>query len=290
MSEPTSKKTHSKTVKLFMPICGLLSAVAVVASIGLFHALQQTNNKLNEKTNLLQKQQDAVQVTWQQWKQQQDHANDQWHLAAAKYNIELAQVNAHFVHRPLVALSLLQAAATQLRPLTATATTPLKQQLTKAIASYQTMTPVNTTKLLNQLASLDAQVAQVASYHASIAARRKPASTEKPEQSVWRKFVGTMHQLVIIQHHEDTVKPLLTDVQRDYLILQLHLLFSQAQFAVATQQDLLYQNTLSRILKVLPPAHASTVRHELQQLKSIKLSPKLPDLSLLVTETKRATP
>ena len=103
-------------------------------------------------------------------------------------------------------------------------------------------------------------------------------------KKVWDSFLSALKSAVRIQHQEQPILPLLSVSYRNALMVNLHSLIAQAQWAVLQHQSAVYQDSLSQIESLLKQYFLATdtqtqsVLSAVQGLMKVDLMMTMPDL------------
>lgn len=101
----------------------------------------------------------------------------------------------------------------------------------------------------------------------------------------WAKAVDKVEKLIVIQHRDEPIEPLLSPEQNYYLQQNLHLMLEQAQLALLQKNQIAFDHSLAKAEE-----WASTYFEEkdsitqallrgIVELKELKISPEMPNIS-----------
>ena len=101
----------------------------------------------------------------------------------------------------------------------------------------------------------------------------------------WAKAVDKLEKLVVIQHRDEKIEPLLSPEQTYYLQQNLHLMLEQAQLSLLQKKQTAFDRSLEKAegwintyFEEKDPTTQALLRG-IGELKSLKISPEMPDIS-----------
>lgn len=297
VNEP-KKVNGQKNVKkgsrfaLFLAFISILGVIAV-ASLLVF--LRQQVIQLQSQTQLLQQtltqdQQTLASLQTSVQTLAAPQAKTSRALSEAEYLVELANYNLHFQGDVTVAVNLLKAADQQLNLTQDPTATPVRQILANNIMTLQSIPQLDLAGMILQINAISQQVALLPIVPDQLT---KPAVTQKetissaPER-VWQRGLESvghaLREVVVVRHLEQPAVPLLPPQQQVYLIQNIQLQLSQAQWALLHQQPQIYQQSLQQASSwieqyFVSAAGTQSVLAALVQLQKVDIKPTLPDLS-----------
>lgn len=197
------------------------------------------------------------------------------------------------------ATHLLEAADQRLGTLPEPQIIPFRQAITKDIVQLKSIAPIDTVGVLSKLSALRDQVAslplfalnaKLQQFHTATADNN---STPSPVlQTAWKKTwdttLATLKSLVIIRNRQNEISPLISVDQEEFLRQNLQLILQQAQWAVLQKQQSVYEYSLTQANEWIQRYFADnaeatqSMQAEINSLQELNLSPKTPDISLLI--------
>jgi uroporphyrin-III C-methyltransferase len=217
-----------------------------------------------------------------------------WMLAEAEYLIRLANLNLHFQHNVTVAIELLKTVDSHLQKFNDHKFLDLRKALAKDIVKLQAVPKVDVPGIYLQLQALSEQVDKLPLIieNQGKTVQVAPPEEQTTKRSGWKKTLQsgwqTIGKVLIIRHRDQPIKPLLTFKQHEFLNLNLHVLFAQAQWAVLQHQAEIYHSCLQQIQALIKDnfiqtnAATKNLMITLKQLQKIDINPKLPDIGDLL--------
>lgn len=235
--------------------------------------LEQAQQQINQLNQQIQRLQTQFQTT-----QLQHHARaDRWLLLTARYYLELATIAAHWQNDPSTTIALLQQADHLLSQAHDARLLNIRQAIAKEIAANQQIKPIDFSGLLTRLDALQ-QIIATLPFKKSMAltAPSTPPSTNTALALTWRerlqKSLQQLKKLVIIQHHDEAMQPLLTPAYEMMLRENIRLNLQAAQWAVLQQNPTVYQLSLQQAqtnLKRGFDEQAPSVQQMLTQIQAL---------------------
>jgi uroporphyrin-III C-methyltransferase len=217
-------------------------------------------------------------------------------LIEAKQLIQLANYNLIYLHDPSNALSALTLADKQLVSLsnnTPISLNEIRNLLAQNITNLNTLPPLDLNYILIQLHALQRQVKQLPLLSSSLANSKEeidrkpqvPFTSEKNWLDMLKASAHSFQELIVIRHLDKPVKPLLPELQQQYLQYNLQLLLQQTQWALLHHQQAVYHTSLQQAKKAIQqyfsenaPITQAMIQN-LNELEKINLQPTLPDLT-----------
>lgn len=221
--------------------------------------------------------------------QQQFYQNHDWRLLQARYYLELAQINSKWTYNIQTTKSLLTQAHQALEHNPEPNLTDIRETLQHQIDAIDSIPILNNTALLEQLNALDALIDQLPFKPIQAILRSTENSStinamEPYWRQQWNKSLNMLSQLVVVQHHNETMQPLLLESEKHLLIQNLHLSFKEVQWAVLQYNDAEYHLVLKEIgaeidkfLDTNSPTTQSFLK-KLDELQDISLLQDKPNL------------
>lgn len=219
-----------------------------------------------------------------------DTPSDSFMLQKVRFLLELSKINANWSHDSQSNLALLQDADTILSQISSASVYPVRQALTKEISLWQALPTLDTAGILNQLDELIHNIDTLP----FIQTNNSLNTATKSHQGLantWKEglhdSIAFLQKLVIIRYHDAEINPLISPMHeailRDGLRIQLY----EAQWAVLTQDDVLFKQALSNALdtckKTFTSDSADTVSliEHLTALQALSLTHTKPTASTL---------
>lgn len=231
----------------------------------------QNQTKIQSHLQLLDKNLQAAMV--QRFYQKQD-----WLLLKARYYLELAQINAHWSNEQQTTIALLQQADGLLATLSDQSLFAIRQAIAKDITLLQALPPVDITGILAKLDAVQGLVAEL-SFKNSIKNDNKNEATQPQavSSSTWRKkfqeSLAALGTLVIIQHHDEDLRPLLSPLHQAILKDSLRIRMQEVQWAVLENNAEVYQLALEQAITEIKrnfDETAETTQVLLKQLEALQ--------------------
>ncbi|KEA63475.1 HemX -like protein [Marinobacterium lacunae] len=248
-----------------------------------------------EKQNIDQLQQrltDAI----KQVNATRETSREDWLLAEAEYLLRLANQRVLMEQTANGALSLLKATDNILRESDDVALYNVRQALAEDIAALEAVPLLDTEGTYLKLAALNRQVDDLRV--TPITDKRKLPSMleeitpESVEQSwtegaaaAWNRAVDKFEKLVVIQHRDEPIEPLMSPEQTYYLQQNLHLMLEQAQLALLQRKQQAFDASLDKASRWIDTyfdekdATSQALLRALKELSALNIAPELPDIS-----------
>lgn len=301
---PASRKKNRNPAILLASIA-LLFAVLAAGELGFheneiskhMHVLRAQDeqsqlviNQLQHTVAVTDRQLHEQQLALSQLQQKTSGKQNVWILAEVNYLVNQANYHVRFDRDVAAAIALLQAADQRLAVLEDPKLLDLRQSLTRAITDLQTVPSVDVPGILLKINALQEKAEQLPlRLPTSLAEKAAIISASKLTwqqalQSTWR----TLKQLVVIRRVDQPISPLLSIEQQVYLQQNLQILLQQAAFAALRNQNTVYQNSLLQAKTLIQRYYTldapitQAVMQQLNQLRTINVTPVLPDLMDLI--------
>lgn len=236
---------------------------------------------------------------------QRFYQDQDWLLLKARYYLELAQINAHWSKNIDSTIMLLQQADFLLKQFTDPKIFDMRQAIAKDIAQLQAIPRVDISGLLSQLDAAQNSINDLSiplpAMSKQPAAGNSVISNEKP--SAWhlrlQESMNFLEKLVVIQHHDQNIQPLISPLFTALIKENLHLNLQEAQWAILNNNPVVYHLVLEQAIKSLKmnfqqgnPKSSALIKKliELQQSKLTQEKPAigsaLPMLNKLIDSQK----
>lgn len=289
--EINKPQSNSKTsyLALVLAVIGFLGLIVVIAGVvyGWISFSNQTY-RLREHVAHQQHQLVAMQSALQSLTLPAEKRNRV--LAEAEYLTQLANLNLSFERNITAVINLLKAADQQLSSLADPTLNPIRQALANDIAALQATPKVDLAGLVMRINAISQQVNQLPVIPSRL---QKPITAAivqpVPPESFWKRGLEAtgraLKNVVVVRHLEQPVEPLLPPEQQTYLILNIQLKLSQAQWAALHQQPEIYQQSLQQAINwirqyfVQNNTLTQNVLENLIELQKVTIKPAVPDIS-----------
>lgn len=263
-------------------------------------SVNQQLGQLQEQTAAGQRNIDHLQErltqSIQQVQAQQSISETDWLLAEAEYLLRLANQRILMEQNASGALALLASADEILLRANDVALYPVREALAKDMASLQALPRLDTEGLFLRLSALNAQVPSlrlipVTDRHPlpSLLEEISPESVKESwgsgARETFASAMSKLEQLVVIQHRDEPIQPLLSPEQTYYLQQNLHLMFEQAQYALLQGRQAAYDESLnkaSRWIEAYFQANDATtlaLLEGIQTLKTVTVHVEIPAIN-----------
>lgn len=197
------------------------------------------------------------------------------------------------------AISLLEAADQRLGTLTEPQIIPFRQAITADIVKLKSITPLDTVGVLSKLSALRDQAASLPLFALNSKLQQFHTATvdnhsvqSSAPQTTWKKAwditLSNLKSLVIIRNRQNEISPLISVAQEEFLRQNLQLILQQAEWAVLQRQQAVYEYSLTHANEWIQRYFADnaqatqTMQAEISSLQGLTLSPKTPDISVLI--------
>jgi uroporphyrin-3 C-methyltransferase len=249
----------------------------------------------SDKSGIDALQERLTQSIQQVMSRQQNNRKD-WLLAEVEYLLRLANQRVLMEQTAEGALKLLKSADLILKETDDVSIYEVRKALAADIAALESVPRLDTEGAFLQLGALNTQVDHL-SLLPITDKRELPALLEKitPDsvseswtqglKSSWNGALSKLEQLVIIQHRDEPVEPLLSPEQHFFLQQNLHLMLEQAQLALLQRKQNAYESALGKaenwIDTYFDPQDATTnaLLRGIAELKQLQVAPEVPDIS-----------
>ncbi len=226
-----------------------------------------------------------------------------WLLAEVEYLLRLANQRVLMEQTANGALNLLKSADQILRETDDVTLYDVRKALAEDVAALEAVPVLDSEGMFLKLSALNRQVDSLRV--TPITDKRKlpslleeitPESVEESWgqgiKASWNKAVDKFEQLVVIQHHDEPVKPLMSPEQTFFLQQNLHLMLEQAQMALLQRKQQAYDASLEKAHNWIAThfdakdANTQALLRGLEELQGINIAPELPDISGSLTTLK----
>lgn len=248
-----------------------------------------------EKANI-DELQDRLTKSIQQVNAKQSNSRKDWLIAEAEYLLRLANQRVLMEKTADGALALLTSADRILKETDDVSIYNVRKALAEDIAALEAVPKLDMEGIFLKLASMNLQVKNL---------RLIPLTEQQPipellEQitpetvteswgagikASWAKAMDKLEDLVVVQHRDKTIEPLLSPDQTYYLQQNLHLMLEQAQLALLQRKQDAYDASLSKAEEWLSTYFEAkdgttiSLLKGVKELKSIEVAPSIPSIA-----------
>ncbi|WP_277252396.1 uroporphyrinogen-III C-methyltransferase [Neptunomonas phycophila] len=232
----------------------------------------------------------------QQVQAKQTNTRKDWLLAESEYLLRLANQRVMMEQTPVGALALLKSADKILKETDDVSIYAVRKALAEDIASLEAVPTFDLEGSYLKLAALNNQVNnlrliplteknQLPSLIEEMTPDTVDTSLMDNVRDSWAKAVDKFEKLVVIQHHDKKIEPLLSPEQNYYLQQNLHLMLEQAQLALLQRKQVAFDRSLDKAEEWLSTyfeaddATTQSLLRGVNELKSLQISPQMPDIS-----------
>ncbi|WP_370053718.1 uroporphyrinogen-III C-methyltransferase [Neptunomonas sp.] len=232
----------------------------------------------------------------QQVQAKQTNTRKDWLLAESEYLLRLANQRVMMEQTPVGALALLKSADKILKETDDVSIYAVRKALAEDIASLEAVPTFDLEGSYLKLAALNNQVNnlrliplteknQLPSLIEEMTPDTIDTSLMDNVRDSWAKAVDKFEKLVVIQHHDKKIEPLLSPEQNYYLQQNLHLMLEQAQLALLQRKQVAFDRSLDKAEEWLSTyfeaddATTQSLLRGVNELKSLQISPQMPDIS-----------
>ena len=267
------------------------------------HQLGQLQAHAETEQKNIAELQDRLTRSIQQVTADREVSRKDWLLAEVEYLLRLANQRVLMEQTPDGALTLLKSADKILSETDDVTIYDVRKALASDIAALEAVPRLDSEGVFLRLNALNQQVDNLRTV--PISERRElPQMLEEitPEsvkqswgegfKASWNKAMDKVEKLVVIQHHDEPIKPLMSPEQTFFLQQNLHLMLEQAQMALLQRKQQAYDSSLSKaqdwIATHFDPKDATTAAllSGLAELSEVNVAPELPDISGSLTSLK----
>lgn len=226
-----------------------------------------------------------------------------WLMAEVEYLLRLANQRVLMEQTANGALNLLKSADQILRETDDVTLYDVRKALAEDIAALEAVPKLDSEGMFLKLSALNRQVDNLRV--TPITDKRKlpslleditPESVEETWgqdiKASWNQAVDKFEQLIVIQHHDEPVKPLMSPEQTFFLQQNLHLMLEQAQMSLLQRKQQAYDASLEKAHTWIgthfdaEDANTQALLRGLEELQGINVAPELPDISGSLTTLK----
>ncbi|MDO6514908.1 uroporphyrinogen-III C-methyltransferase [Neptuniibacter sp. 2_MG-2023] len=226
----------------------------------------------------------------------QSTSRKDWLLAEVEYLLRLANQRVLMEQTTDGAIKLLKSADKILKETDDVSIYEVRKALASDIAALEAVPALDTEGVFLKLDALNQQVPNLRLIPISEQRKLPDLLEEVTPDSVseswtagleasWGKAVDKLDKLVVIQHRDEPIEPLLSPEQSYYLQQNLHLMLEQAQLALLQRKQASYDASLAKAqdwISTYFEAKDSTTQSLLKnitELQSVKVTAEMPDIS-----------
>ena len=270
-------------------------------------SLDQTIASMNQKLGQLQAQSQAdknnidelqkrLTKSIKQVTAQQKTSRKDWLLAEVEYLLRLANQRVLMEQTADGAIKLLKSADKILQETDDVSIYEVRKALAADIAALEAVPALDTEGVFLKLGALNSQVPNLRLIPIS-EQHKLPDLLEEVTPDVvseswtagleasWGKAVDKLDKLVVIQHRDEPIEPLLSPEQSYYLQQNLHLMLEQAQLALLQRKQASFDASLAKahgwVGTYFEPKDGTTqsLLRSIEELQSVKVTAEIPDIS-----------
>lgn len=219
-----------------------------------------------------------------------------WLLAEAEYLLRLANQRVLLERSANGALALLQSADDILRETNDVSLYNVRKALATDVAALEAIPSLDVDGIFLKLAALNERVDHLTLLPVSETPELPDMLSEVDEATLveswkdgfmksWDTAIDKLGNLIIIQHRDEAIEPLLTHDQAYFIQQNLHLMIEQAQLSLLQGHQQSFDASLNKatdwIARYFREDDSSTqaLLKGLNELKSTQVAPQLPDIS-----------
>lgn len=207
-------------------------------------------------------------------------------LIKAQYLLELAEINQGLQHNKQSVINLLNAASKTLEPATEANVMAVRKTLAHDIEAINQQPALDVTDMLSQLAALQNTI-NTLPFKPTLVTPKTQALLPTP--TTWsqqlKANLNLLEKFVVIRHHDDAIKPLMTPLHQTVLRESLRLNLQQAQWAILENNDAIYQASLTQAaddVERLFDISNNDAHHLLETIQSLKAIPLNPGQKITI--------
>lgn len=264
-------------------------------------------NSVNQNMTLLQNQstkeqqniaelQERLTQSIQQVMAKQSNSRKDWLLAETEYLLRLANQRILMENTSVGALALLKSADAILKETDDVSIYAVRKALASDIAALEAVPTFDLEGSYLKLAAMAEQVNnlrlvpltdknKLPSLIEQITPESVSESWTQGLKTSWANAMAKLEKLIVIQHRDEQIEPLLSPEQTYYLQQNLHLMLEQAQLALLRKEQATFDRSLDKASKWVStyfeaedPTTQALLRG-IDDVKTLKISPQLPDIS-----------
>ena len=226
----------------------------------------------------------------------QKTSDSDWRLAEVEYLLRLANQRVLTEKRPEGALSLLRTSDKIIRELDDVTLFNLREAIANEIVNLEAVPKLDIEGTYLRLSAMIGQAGRLATL--SVEQQRELPDMLKeitPDlidetlrdevQSSLASAMSRLESLIIIQHHDDPIEPLLSPEEGTQLRQSVQLFLSQTQLALLRQQQQIFNRSLEEAEKLIAryfdtkSADTQAILTAINELKPLQVATEMPDIS-----------
>lgn len=233
---------------------------------------------------------------------QQDNSTE-WLLAEVEYLLRLANQRVLMEKTSDGALTLMKSADKLLKETDDVSIYEVRKAVAADIAALEAVPVVDTEGVFLKLGAMNEQVDKLRLIPLAEKRELPELLKEITPDSVsetwtaglkanWNKAMDKLSSLVVIQHRDEKIEPLLSPKETFYLKQNLHMMLEQAQMALLQREQGAYDNSLNKAQKWAAEyfdkkdAATQAIVRGLEELKPVKVAPEVPEITGSLRELK----
>ncbi len=265
-----------------------------VASVNQNLTLLQSQSSKEQKG--IEELQTRLTQSIQQVTAKQTNSRKDWLLAEVEYLLRLANQRILMENTSSGALSLLKSADKILKETDDVSIYAVRKTLASDIAALESVPTYDLEGSYLKLAALTEQINKLRlvpltdknklpSLIEDITPETMSETWSSGLKESWAKAVDKVEKLVVIQHRDEPIEPLLSPEQNYYLQQNLHLMLEQAQLALLQKNQIAFDRSLAKAegwtSTYFEEKDATTqaLLRGITELKELKISPEMPNIS-----------
>lgn len=248
---------------------------------------QDSQTQHTQQLTTLTETQDTLQIGMDKVLNEFGKGRGDWLLAETEQLMMIANHRLQLAHDTHLALEALRAADRQLRQLANPRYLPVRKRVAEEIAQLESLERIDIPGMSLRLGSLGARIDQLPfTTDTKFSAEERARTNQLPEkQSAAREIWTDITSLIRIRRSSDIRKPLLPPEQQYFLRENLRLMLFGAQTALLQGDTATFEQNIKTADDWIrdyydtnaPPVRAAQA--ELDQMKKVRLSTRLPDIS-----------
>jgi len=239
-----------------------LQVVNVDKQFARIHSLLQERELASRQNNL------DMQNTINSMQQTLQNANA-WHVAEAKYLINLANDQVQYTHQYSLAITLLQQADKALESSQDAQLLEVRKSLATDIANLQALSPIDITALFLQLHAMNDLVDKLQLPVQPLQPDTIPPVKSADSKSVW----SVLSKIVIVRKNDANALPLVMPDEKIFLYQNLHAQLESASWGLLHENGAVYAASLANAIKWIQQyfvQDAEVTKNMLQQLSTLQ--------------------
>lgn len=192
----------------------------------------------------------------------QTNSRKDWLLAEVEYLLRLANQRVLMENTPIGALALLKSADKILQQTDDVSIFAVRKALLSDITALETVPVIDQEGLYLTIDALSEQIDnlrlvpvtdknKLPSLLDEVAGDAVNSANDSSLANIWNSASEKLGKLVIIQHRDKAIDPLLSSAQQANLLQNLHILFEQSQLALLQRKQLAYERSLTKAENII---------------------------------------